>query len=242
LERVRESLPNISVLTNSVILIFCYSLEVMKITLPHIPKKLEKGTNLKNSIEKSKPLSGMRLEGEAILGIKAGNFTASETVLEAIDASEAFLPKTDFSDVEIRGCIIIAANLPEGSWRRVMVKDSRCSGLQLHTGVFRNVVFNNCKLDLINFRCSKLKNVIFKDCVLTESDFYSAELESVSFESCQLSKAQFSGSKLKKVDLRSSQIADIASVSGLSGATIDSNQAIQLAPSLAHELKLIVED
>jgi len=57
-----------------------------------------------------------------------------------------------------------------------------------------------------------------------------------------MNKTEFSGSKLKQTDFRTSDITNISSISSLAGATIDSVQLIALAPMLANELKIQVED
>jgi uncharacterized protein YjbI with pentapeptide repeats len=87
-----------------------------------------------------------------------------------------------------------------------------------------------------------LKNIRFDNCDLDEADFYAAELCNVSFGNCTLSKTEFSGSKLKQVDLRSSDISSVLGANSLAGAIIDSTQLITLAPLLAAEAKIEVND
>lgn len=210
--------------------------------LPQLAKKLYALENLRKLMESDGTLSAAILRNQDVSNLRIKSFNANELRLEKIDASEAKLEKTGFSDVELLNCTFIATSMPESSWRRVLAKDSRCSGFQLQTSTLRDVTFNNCKLNMANFRFSKLKNVRFKDCALDEADFYAAELENVDFDNCSLDKTEFSSSKLKNVDLRASEVADISGISSLAGATIDSIQLVLLAPLLAHELKIIVKD
>lgn len=123
-----------------------------------------------------------------------------------------------------------------------MVKNSRCSGLQLQQSTLKDVTFTGSKLNLTNFRFSKLSNVLFEDCILDETDFYMAELKNVSFENCTIDKPEFSSTKFKNVDLRTSVLTNISGINSFSGVIIDSTQLISLAPELAHELNITVKD
>jgi uncharacterized protein YjbI with pentapeptide repeats len=103
------------------------------------------------------------------------------------------------------------------------------------------VSFVDCKLDLANFRFAKLKNVLFDSCVLTEADFAGATFNNVSFDNCELDKADFSNTKCTKLDLRGSSIVDVIGISSLKGAIVSPEQLISLAPQLAAEIGLVVE-
>lgn len=214
----------------------------MRVSPPQIAKELDKLEHLNKLMESDKTLTCAILRYEDISNIIIKSFNANEIRLEKVNATEAKLEKTGFSDVEILSCTLIASSLPESSWRRVFVKESRCSGLQLQTSTLKDVTFSDRKLNLANFRLSKLKDVHFKNCVLDEADFYAALLENVNFTNCSLIKTEFSTSKLMNVDLRTSDLSGILGIGSLAGATIDSIQLALLAPQLAYQLKLVVKD
>jgi uncharacterized protein YjbI with pentapeptide repeats len=214
----------------------------MNIVLPTIGHNLDLLEGLRKLIESDTVLSAASLHSEDISGLHVRNFSANEVRFEKVTFTEARLDKTGFSDIELLNCDLIASAMPEASWRRVLVQDSRCSGMQLQTSALRDITFSNCKLDVANFRFSKFKNVRFKDCILDEADFYAAELENVDFQNCRMDMASFSGAKLKGVDFRSSDITGIVGINGLAGGIIDSMQLITLAPLLAATLKIVVAD
>lgn len=214
----------------------------MKIVAPQIPKDLPVLEHLRQLILRDETLVTALIRNEDIGQLIASNFAAAELRLEKINAAQAKLEKTSFSDVELVSCDLTATALPDASWRRVAIKQSRGSGLQLQTSSLKDVTFSGCKLDLANFRFSMLTNVCFEDCVLDEADFYAAELHNVAFVRSSLIKTQFSGAKLKLVDFRSSDVVSILGLGSLAGAVIDSSQLAALAPLLAAQLKIAVRD
>jgi uncharacterized protein YjbI with pentapeptide repeats len=214
----------------------------MKIALPQISDNLETLQNLRRLILRDETLTTAHIQNEDLSQFKSKSFAANELRLEKVLFGEARLEKTSFSDAEFINCDLTATVFSEASWRRTAVKNCRGSGLQLQVSTLKDVTFTGCKLDLANFRFAKLTNVLFEDCVLDEADFYNAHLKNVWFQGCILHKTEFSGAKLDKVDLRTSDITTISGISTLAGATIDSTQLIALAPLLAHELKIIVDD
>src|SRR5580700_4442772 len=131
----------------------------MHVTLPAIAQDLDNTEGLQKLIEKDETLSEVCVCDEDISKLRALSFTANEVRFEKVNATEAKLERTGLSDVEFLRCDLIATALPESSWRRVSVKDSHCSGLQLQTSTLRDVTFTNCKLSMANFRFSRMKNV-----------------------------------------------------------------------------------
>jgi len=125
--------------------------------------------------------------------------------------------------------------------RRVTFSDARLTGIDLAEGQLEEVTFKGCRLDYANFRHSRIGQVSFKDCLLTGADFQGATLDATLFSGCELIDADFSKAKLSLVDLRGSKLALAGSVL-LGGAIIDSLQLMELAPVLAHELGITVED
>jgi uncharacterized protein YjbI with pentapeptide repeats len=159
-----------------------------------------------------------------------------------IDFGESKLRAVKFIDVIAER--IDAAN---GDWggaqlRRTRFSDARLTGLNFAEARIEEVSFKGCKLDYANFRHSAIKQVSFEDCVLTGADFQGASLDATLFSDCQLVEVDFSKAKLSLVDLRGSELAFVGSVLGLRGAIIDPLQLMELAPILAQELGITVED
>lgn len=214
----------------------------MNIAAARIPKDLPVLEHLRKLILGDETLSAAVIRNDDISHLIAKSFSASEIRLEKVNATQAKLEKTSFSDVVLVNCDLIATALPEASWCRVAIKNSRCSGLQLQPSTLKDVTFTGCKLNLANFRLSKLTNICFADCVLDEADFYAAELQNVVFMNCTLDKTEFSSAKLRRVDFRTSDIIGVKGIGSLAGAIIDSAQLVTLAPLLASVLKIEVRD
>ena len=214
----------------------------MKVTLPQLPAQLEPATGLALFLAADETLTQVLVTAEDITDAQAKGFSASEVKFDKVTMSGAKLEKAGLADVIIVGSDLIAAAFTDTSWRRVHIKSSRCSGLQLQMGSLKDVTFSDCKLNLVNFRFATLTNVIFENCVLDEADFYAAQLAHVQFRSCSLEKTVFSGAKLRSVDLRTSDVFNIIGIGSLAGATIDSTQLMTLAALLAAELKIKVGD
>jgi uncharacterized protein YjbI with pentapeptide repeats len=158
---------------------------------------------------------------------------------------------TDLSESKLRSatlreCIVQRCDLSNGDWSHVqsstvLFEDCRCVGLMLTEAELRETTLRRTRADYVNFRMATLTNVTFEDVQLHEADFYGARLTSVSFVRCELARADFSAVKLQNVDLRGSSLDDLRGVSGLRGATVDQPQLISLAPALAAESGIAVE-
>ncbi len=187
-------------------------------------------------------IENTRIEILDALGCSAANMTIDESILERVMFVQAKLEKFGLSDVLLKGCDFSAATCADGSWLRVHVKGGRLTGVDLSNAALKDVIFEDCKLDLANFRASKLTRVQFVRCHLKETDFQMATLNNVSFVSSELEKVAFSRVTLKNVDARTSQLFDIRGWSSLKGLTIDSMQLVGVAPELANEIGLQIED
>jgi uncharacterized protein YjbI with pentapeptide repeats len=131
--------------------------------------------------------------------------------------------------------------LAEMGLRRVDLSASRLRGLSL-VDVLSAATFCACKLDLANLRMSSIEDVAFVGCSLRGTDFYGASLESVRFAGCELHETDFTHASLAKADLRGSTLCDVRGTASLRGAIVEASQLIDLAPSLAAELGIRVED
>jgi uncharacterized protein YjbI with pentapeptide repeats len=117
---------------------------------------------------------------------------------------------------------------------------SRVGSAELYDGQWRSVRFADCKLGYLNFRHSTLEDVLFTGCQFDELDLTGATLSRVAFVDCDLATLTVTGARLKDVDLRGARLRAITGLAGLSGATIDETQLVELAPLLAAEAGLTV--
>lgn len=179
-------------------------------------------------------------------GLSAANLVRDQIKADQVSLNHASLVGSRFSrarfwDVRLRACDFANALWLDGDWTRVEVDECRLTGFQTGDSHFEHVMFRACKLDLSNFRLTTFTSCLFNRCNLKNADFQGCKMTAVRFEDCDLSGARFDRSELRDVDLRSSNVAELASVEGLSGATIDPGQAVELAPQLAGAMGLSVK-
>ncbi|MFH9041678.1 pentapeptide repeat-containing protein [Streptomyces sp. NPDC017966] len=137
----------------------------------------------------------------------------------------------------------VGTDLAGATLRDVELTDARLGGTQLHGAALERVLVRGGKIDFLNLRSARLQDVVFEGCVLVEPDFGGARLERVEFVDCALKGVDLSGATLKDVDLRGVASLEIArGVDRLSGAVIGTAQLLDLAPVLAGELGIRVED
>ncbi|MFJ4692861.1 pentapeptide repeat-containing protein [Streptomyces sp. NPDC088766] len=140
----------------------------------------------------------------------------------------------------IRG---VGTDLAEVTLRDVELVDARLGGTQMHGAVLERVLIRGGKIDFLNLRQARLRDVVFQGCVLIEPDFAGARLERVEFVDCALKAADFTAATLRDTDLRGATELGIAGgLDRLSGAVISTGQLLDLAPVLAAELGIRVED
>ena len=211
-----------------------------------------KKPNLQCKLNKLDDLQGIYKEEASISRIHGFNQTIASIKVKALSIKESKMDNIVMQDVELRDCslddIIFSKNdlsalkVPMLSADRIEFISCRMSGIQIYEASLKEVFFKDTKLDLGNFRFSKLKNVIFEDCVLSEADFSGVEFNNTKFINCELDGADFSNTKITKLDLRTSRLLNIKGISSLKGATISPTQLIVIAPQLAVEIGLVVQD
>lgn len=130
----------------------------------------------------------------------------------------------------------------QGIADRVEFSGCRMTGLELAESELREVTFRDCKLDYANFRNATLAGVTFEDCVLNDADFGAAKLDNVRFTRCELREAEFSNARMRDVDLRGSDLSVRGAATSLRGAVVTPLQLMELAPVLAAEAGIRVED
>jgi uncharacterized protein YjbI with pentapeptide repeats len=175
-----------------------------------------------------------------------------ETEASSVRMERAHLRDLDLGDAKLRAIHlvdVVAERIDgaNGDWgggqlRRVCFQDARLVGLNFSEARMEEVSFKGCKLDYVNFRHSKISHVLFEDCGLRGADFQGARIDAARFANCQLGEADFTKTEMSFVDLRGSELALVGSVLTLRGVIIDSRQLIDVAPLLALELGITVED
>ena len=78
--------------------------------------------------------------------------------------------------------------------------------------------------------------------MLVDADFGGARMEQVRFPGCELRQVEFMNARLAQVDLRGSELSPRGSATALRGAIVTPLQLMELAPVLAAEAGIRVED
>ena len=140
------------------------------------------------------------------------------------------------ADSVLTGCDLANAEFVESGWQRCELTRSRLVGIRAAGCVWKHVVISDSMINLANLRFLEAQRVRFSGCQLTGADLGSAQLSDVLFEDCDLTEADFSNARLTRVTLRRCRLAKIGGVAGLAGATVDPEDLLQLADSLAAAL------
>ncbi|MCH0561974.1 MULTISPECIES: pentapeptide repeat-containing protein [unclassified Streptomyces] len=156
---------------------------------------------------------------------------------------ETRLRRARLLDSVLTGVRGVGTDLAESTLRDVEVVDARLGGTQMHGAVLERVLVRGGKIDFLNLRKARLRDVVFESCVLVEPDFAGARLERVAFVDCAVKGADFGEAVLTDVDLRAAAPLEIVrGVDRLAGAVISTAQLLDLAPVLAAQLGVRVED
>lgn len=175
-------------------------------------------------------LTGMDLSGGRLTESRLRSVTLSDTDLSAASVLESDWERVSSPHLKA----------PRSTWRDVSIEGSRFGVAELYDAGISGLVLRGCKLDLVNLRNAVLTDVVFEHCTITELDISGARATRVRFSDCSIGTLEASGARLKDVDLRGAQLSRIVGLAGLKGAVISEEQLVELAPSLAQHLGLVV--
>jgi uncharacterized protein YjbI with pentapeptide repeats len=185
-------------------------------------------------------------DGEVLTGDLSGQSAEHARFLECTfqrcDLSEVRAPRARFADTGMYAVHGAGVDLAETSWLDCVVQGARLGAVALYGAELRRVRFEGCKIEFLNLRGASLAQVSFIDCQLLEPDFTEAQLDGVDFSGSRLVAADFARSRMKAVDLSGAEVSAPRGLAGLRGATISRLQLIDLGPSFAAELGIVVAD
>lgn len=151
-------------------------------------------------------------------------------------ATGAALKNFEVTDATFTRFEAAALRAYQTNFLRVEIRDSRLTGADFPEAVFKDCTFKNVKCDESGFRFARFERVRFENCVLSAADFAQATLSNVTFSGCELDGTNFAGAHCKQVGFESDNLSACKGIVGLKGATISSEQLVQIAPLLAAEL------
>ncbi|MCE1174048.1 MAG: pentapeptide repeat-containing protein [Propionibacteriales bacterium] len=136
---------------------------------------------------------------------------------------------------------VVALSAPNAGWTNSEFSGSRIGSIEAYDASLRQVSFTGCKLGYVNLRGAEVSDVAFTDCVIEDLDLSRAQASRVSLAGCRITRLELANSKLRDVDLRGATLGDVVTPDGLRGATVSTDQLLDLAPILAARLGLVVE-
>lgn len=180
------------------------------------------------------------LEDMDLTGVDLSGGGLTECLLRSVSLTDADL--TAASVVESRWERVSSPHLkaPRSTWRDVSIEGSRFGVAELYDAGISGLVLRGCKLDLVNLRNAVLADVSFEHCTIAELDISGARATRVKFSDCTVGTLEAREAQIKEVDLRGAQLSRIVGLAGLKGAVISEEQLVELAPSLAQHLGLVV--
>lgn len=161
---------------------------------------------------------------------------------EHADLAEQVREDLSLTDAHLRRCNLANLRAPRGRLTRVVVEQSRLTGMALNEGRLSDVVVRGCSGDLASFAFSGLERVTFEDCVLTQADFLEARLYDVRFLRCRLDAADFRDARMTQVELRGCSLDGVAGIEAFRGAALEWPDVVALAGTLAAALGIEVLD
>jgi uncharacterized protein YjbI with pentapeptide repeats len=184
----------------------------------------------------------VHVDGGTLAEVSAVGSRFMECAFTQVTFDGGSFRRARLSDVWLREARLVASDLSETDWLDAAFVSTVIAGAQAYNSNLRRVTFKGCKIDSVNFRSATLVDVVFDDCLLRDVDFGGATLERTRFPGCRFSGVDFTKATLKKVDLRGAVLGISAGFDALRGATIDSGQLIELAPTFAQVLGITVQD
>ena len=195
------------------------------------PAELVRNADLESVRYSDLILPELVLAGAKLDGVHFAGLVADETDLKGARLSEVHLEQANLP-------VVRAAR---SQWRDVQVT-GRLGSVEAYETQWRSVHFVGCKLSFVNLRGAELLDVAFTDCIIDELDLGGAAATRVRLSQTRVAHLNVRQAKLRDVDLRGATLEVIEGLTDLRGATISSLQLTLLAPLLADELGLNVED
>lgn len=155
-------------------------------------------------------LGGERVEFAELMSVR----------LAQADLAHSDWYRCSWVDVDADALDLANALFTESQWRRLTLRHSRLTGVQLAACTIEDAEVRDCVVDLANLRFATLRRVAFIGCQLRGVEFTSAQLSDVGFTDCDLAEVQFSQARCQRVHLANCRLDGLRGVDGLRGSTI----------------------
>jgi uncharacterized protein YjbI with pentapeptide repeats len=143
--------------------------------------------------------------------------------------------------VTFEDCDVIGVTAEKSRLDRVTITGSRIRGVIWAGGVIRDLTLDMVSGTDVSCRFSALRVVTIRDCQLPEADFTETEFDQVLIERCDLRGARFDHAKVKQLRIAGCNLAGATGAVDLRGASMELDDVVSLAPSLARENGITIE-
>jgi uncharacterized protein YjbI with pentapeptide repeats len=183
-------------------------------------------------------ISDCQLAGQAAAGV-----VFEQMHLRRVDFGRTRLARSRFVDVRFEACDLSSVDWEKSHFRRVELIGCRLLGARMPDSYFADTLIRDCSAELVFLTAAEFKAARFERTSLLEANFDAADLSGVVFVKCDLSGSNLRGANLAGADLRSSVIGGVqVGIAELQGAIVDSMQAAQIAALLGLVVKDAGED
>lgn len=196
------------------------------------PDSLSAHERIDNERFEDADLSALELNGTTFSGCEFLNCAAHATDFRAASFVETRFFRLDAPVLQA----------PRARFRDVVIETSRIGSGDLYESRLESVHFVNCKMGYLNLRGAKLADLLFTNCTIDELDLAGADASRVAFSNSKTRSLMLGRASLNHVDLRGLEFREIAGLDGLRGVTVSSQQSLELAPVMAAEYGLKIED
>lgn len=205
---------------------------------PRLPVVLRDALDVADLDEEYPDIDGVDLAGEAVTLPDARTVDVLRSrlrscTLEVPPGTPLELRDTELRDIDLTGWRIAGA---------VRVRFVRCrlGGADVSEATLEDVSFEDCALDLASWRVARARRVAVSGGRIEGLDATGAHLRDVTLSGVSLSGVVLDGARCERVDLTGADVTAVLAVSGLSGTTISSAQAVALSGRLARGLGIAV--
>ena len=180
--------------------------------------------------------TGVRLDGQD--GSRARFL---ECALVGCVLDDARLDHARFIDTTLTEVRAGVLGIAGSTWQDCAWETCRLGAVEAYGTEWIRTEVRGGKIDYLNLRDAQLDDVRLVGCVVDELDLAHASVRRLTLEDCRVRRLDVTGAKLTDVDLRGlTGLEHVAGVGGLAGATITSDQLLDLAPHLAAHLGIEV--
>ncbi|MFF0989124.1 pentapeptide repeat-containing protein [Kocuria nitroreducens] len=180
--------------------------------------------------------------GDDLTGMDLSSVGFTDCSLTDLNTIELELTSARIIDSRLHHLDIPTVSAAYSTLRGVLLEDSRLGVLQCIEGSWGSVHIRNAKVGYVSLRGATVRDVQFTGCVIDELDLTGAQVQRLALDDTEVGTLDVSGATLTDVDLRAVDLPQITGLAHLRGATITDLQLQLLAPAMAAQLGIAVED